>query len=341
MSNLFQYENLKFELWEKAELTKMYIRWYKNGQWEEGNITPFRNISLSPAANILNYGQGIFEGMKAYKSHKNRVVMFRPQENAKRFVKSAERFAIPDVNEEWFMNAVLETVRANKEYIPESHNGKYSLYLRPVCIGSEPLLGVRASNEYLFYIYAMPVGPYFDKVGVVRLVVMDVHRAAPKGTGYAKAVSNYAATMQPKKMAKKMGFDDVLYLDPKEDKYIEEAGAANFFALMDDGTLVTPSLGTILPGITRDSIITVAKEMFGIKVIEKNVAVEDVVHHAVECFVCGTAAVITSVSEIGYNNQVYNVNKNDFKLAHQLYEKIVSIQLEKEDDPFGWIYPVE
>lgn len=341
MSELFNYDNLKFELWEKAELTKMYMSWYKDGKWDKGKIVPFQDIPLSPAANILNYGQGIFEGMKAYKTFKNRVVMFRPTENAKRFVRSADRFAIPDITEDQFMKAVVDTVKANKEFIPESHNGKYSLYLRPVCIGTEPLLGVRASTEYLFYIYAMPVGPYFDKVGVVKFVVMDVHRAAPKGTGYAKAVSNYAGTLQPKKLAKKMGFDDVLYLDPKEDKYIEEAGAANFFALMDDGSLVTPSLGTILPGITRDSIIKVATELFGMKVIEKNIAVEDVVNHAVECFVCGTAAVITSISEIGYNDKVYNVNKNNYQLAHKLYDKIVSIQLEKEEDPFGWIYPIE
>ncbi|GAB4183533.1 MAG: branched-chain amino acid aminotransferase [Calditrichia bacterium] len=341
MSDIFDYSNLKFALWEKAELTKMYMSEYKNGAWDQGKMIPFQNISLSPAANVLNYGQGIFEGLKAYRSEKGRVVLFRPEENAKRFVKSAHRFAIPGITEEQFMNAVLDTVRANCDYIPESHNGKYSLYMRPVCIGSEALLGVRASEEYLFYIYAMPVGPYFDKVGVVKLVAMDYHRAAPKGTGYAKAVSNYAATMYPKKEAKKMGFDDVLYLDPKEDKYIEEAGAANFFALMEDGTLVTPPLGSILPGITRDSIIKVARDVYGMKVEERPLPVEEVVHNAIECFVCGTAAVITSVSDIGYKDHTYNVNKNDFQLAHKIYDKIVSIQLEKDEDPFGWIYPVK
>ena len=341
MSGKIDYENLKFELWEHEHLTKMYESWYDNGSWDEGKIVPYHDISLSPSANVLNYGQGIFEGMKAYKTIKGNIVMFRPEENAKRFVRSAERMAIPGLTAEKFMDAAVGMVKANKEFIPDSHDGKYSMYMRPLCIGTEPLLGVRAATQFLFTIFAAPVGPYFDKVGIVKLQVRDAHRAAPKGTGYAKAVSNYAGTMQPKKEAQKEGFNDVLYLDPRYDKYIDEAGAANFFALMKDGTLMTPQLGTILPGITRDSVIQLARKEYGINVVETDVDIEEVVNNAVECFVTGTAAIITSVSHIGYNSKTYDITANDYQLAHKLYTHLADIQLQKKEDKYDWIFEVK
>jgi branched-chain amino acid aminotransferase len=203
------------------------------------------------------------------------------------------------------------------------------------------LLGVRAAKEYLFYIFASPVGPYFDKVGIVKLVAKKVNRASPHGTGDAKAVCNYPVTMRPKQLAIAEGFNDVIYLDPIENKNIEEAGAANFFALMDDGSLVTPPLGTILPGITRDSVITLAREVYGMDVQERDLSVDEVVERAKECFVTGTAAIITSVSDIGWKDKIHNINRNNYQLAHKLYDKLIGIQLQKEEDPFNWVTVVE
>lgn len=337
MSRKINCDQLKFALYPHATDMKMFQSYYRNGKWDRGTITDFHTISLSPAANILNYGQGIFEGLKAYYSQKGQVVMFRPRENARRFERSAKKLAIPDISSEIFLEAVFSVVKANLNFIPKSYDGKCSLYIRPVCIATEAQLGVRAAQEFLFYIYCSPVGPYFDRVGVIRLIVKEVNRASPHGTGDAKAVCNYPVTMAPKKEAISQGFNDVVYLDAVEGRFIEEGGAANFFALLDDNTLVTPPLGSILPGITRDSTLQLAGEIFGMKTEERNLSVEEVVENARECFVTGTAAVITSVSEIGWKGKTFNVNKNDFQLARQLYEKLVGIQLQKEEDPFGWV----
>ena len=315
----------------------MYESYYRDGSWDPGRLVPFHPIELSPAANILNYGQGIFEGMKAYRTVKGKIVLFRPEKNARRFVRSAEKLAIPSIGEERYLQAVKEVVLANQQFIPESPDGRCSLYIRPVCIGVEPLLGVRPSREYLFYVFASPVGPYFEKVGVVRLMVMDVHRAAPNGTGDAKAACNYPVTMRPKVDARKQGFDDVLYLDPIHNRYVEEAGAANFFALMENHVLVTPKLGSILPGITRESVIQLARDRFGLEVQERELDVQEVCERAKECFLTGTGATITSIEAIGWNGKEYNVNRNDFQFAHLMYDELLGIQLQKKEDPYGWI----
>ncbi len=328
---------LTFSLYPYAHEMKMYESYYRDSRWDEGAVVNFHEIPLSPAANILNYGQGIFEGMKAYYSVKGKVVLFRPEENAKLFEKSAHKLAIPGITADKFMKAVIDIVKANIDFIPKSDDGRCSLYLRPVCIGTEPLLGVRAAKEYLFYIFASPVGPYFDKVGIVKLLARQINRASPHGTGDAKAVCNYPVTMRPKQEAIAEGYNDVIYLDPIKNQYIEEAGAANFFALMDDNSLVTPPLGTILPGITRDSVIQLAKKIYKMKVEERDVSVDEVISRAKECFVTGTAAIITSVSDIGWKGKVHNINRNNYQLAHQFYEKLVNIQLQKEDDPFDWV----
>jgi branched-chain amino acid aminotransferase len=341
MSRRVDCNNLTFSLYKYAHEMEMYESYFREGKWDQGIMTGFHKIQLSPAANILNYGQGIFEGLKAYYSVQGKVVLFRPEENAERFVKSADKLAIPGLTVEKFMHAVLSTVKSNREFIPKSDDGRCSLYLRPVCVGIEPLLGVRASREYLFYIFASPVGPYFDKVGIVKLLVRNVNRASPHGTGDAKAVCNYPVTMRPKQDAIANGFNDVIYLDPLYNKYIEEAGAANFFALMKDDSLVTPPLGTILPGITRDSVIKLAKEVYRMKVEERDISVAEVVQDAKECFITGTAAIITSVSDIGWNNKNHNINRNNYQLANALYEKLISIQLQREEDPYNWVTEVE
>ena len=341
MPNHLDCNQLTFSLYPEPEKMFMYEQYYRDGEWQPGKIVPFHNIELSPAANILNYGQGIFEGMKAYRSVKGHIVLFRPERNAARFVRSAQKLAMAPVEEERFLQAVKETVLANEAFIPEDPEGRCSLYIRPVMIGTEPLLGVRPSKEYLFYVFTSPVGPYFPGVGVVRLVVLDVHRASPNGTGDAKAAANYPGTMRPKVEAKKQGFDDVLYLDAVHNFYVEEAGAANFFAYMKNGTLVTPQLGSILPGITRESIIQLAKDQLNIPVEERPVSIEEVVENAQECFLCGTGATITAISEIGWKGTVHNVNHNNFQLAHQLFDLLSGIQLQKIEDPYGWVHIVK
>lgn len=341
MARQINCNELTFSLYPYAHEMKMYESYYRDGKWDEGAIVDFHSISLSPASNILNYGQGIFEGLKAYYSQKGRIVLFRAEANARRFEKSAEKLAIPGITAEKFLQAVHQMVIANKEFIPKSEDGRCTMYLRPVCVGTEPLLGVRASKEYLFYIFASPVGPYFDKVGIVRLIAKNVNRATPHGTGDSKAVCNYPVTMKPKKDAKAEGYDDVIYLDPIENKYIEEAGAANFFALMDNGSLVTPPLGSILPGITRHSVIQLAKDFFDLDVQERDLSVEETLKSARECFITGTAAIITSVSQINWKGEVYNINRNEYRLAHRLYDKLVGIQLQREADPYGWVTVIE
>lgn len=337
MSQPLNCDDLKFSLHPSVQDTKIYKRYYRDGRWEAGQIVPFQNFSLSPAANILNYGQGIFEGLKAYYSSRGKVVLFRPEMNARRFYVSAERLAIPPIPPEQFVEAVKATVLANLDFIPQSTDGRCSMYLRPVCIATEPQLGVNAAQEYLFYIFGSPVGPYFHKDPVVRLLVTDVHRAAPRGTGDVKAVCNYAVTMRPKREAKAKGFNDALYLDPVHNRYIEEAGAANVFVLLKNDVLVTPNLGAILPGITRDSIITLARDQFGLQVQEREVSIEEVLFESKEVFLTGTAAIVASVSEIGWKDEVYSVNRNDYALGRQLYQKLTGIQLQKEPDPYHWV----
>ncbi len=337
MSAPRKFENLTFSLYPNANETMMFECYYRNGKWEEGKITQFHPIQLSPAANILNYGQGIFEGMKAYRSENGSIVMFRPEENAKRFARSCEVMAMPKVPEELYMQAVKDIVIANQEFVPDSQGGKYSLYLRPVCIGIEAQLGVKPAKEYLFYIYVSPVGPYYSGVGVIDLQVTNFHRAAPNGTGHAKAVCNYAGSMRPAQQAIANGYNGVLFLDARHDQNVEEAGAANIFALFEDNVLVTPQLGSILPGITRDSIIRIAREQYGMKVEERNLPIDELCNDAIECFVCGTGAIITSVNNIAWDNKVYNVNSNKFQLAHKLYDDLLGIQLQKKPDPYNWV----
>ncbi len=338
MSTPRRFDDLTFSLYANADETLMYEQWYRDGAWQPGQIVPYHDIPLSPAAGILNYGQGIFEGIKAFRTEDDRVVMFRPRSNAERFARSCSMLSIPAVQPRVFFDAVTDLVRANAEFVPTTTDGSRALYLRPVCIATEPMLGVRAAHEYLFYVFVSPVGPYFSGMGRVRLIVTDRHRASARGTGAAKAVCNYAGTMPPRAAAKAAGYDEALFLDARSDRWIEEAGAANFFALMDDGTLVTPGLGSILPGITRESIIRIASELLGVTVEERPLSIEEVCEHATECFLSGTGATITSVTEIGWRGRDYDVNQGNCALAGRLYDTLLGIQLQRRPDPFGWVF---
>ena len=335
------FDNLKFALYENIYQTTMYKQAYGEGVWKPGGLSLYHDLTLAPSANILNYGQGIFEGVKAYRTDNDRLVMFRIDQNAARFANSCRGFGIPPVPPETFVEACHQVVRANAQYVPPNNGGSCALYLRPVCIGTEAMLGVAPAKEYLFYIYVSPVGPYYSGVGVVRLIVTDIHRAAPHGTGSVKAVGNYPVTMVPKIKAKEHGYGEALYLDARHDRFVEEAGAANFFAVLDDNTLVTPRLGSILPGITRESILKLAADQLNMRVEERDLAIDEVCTRAKECFLSGTGATITSVSDIGWNGEDHNVNRNQSQVAKQLYQLLTDIQNQRVKDPYGWVVEVK
>ena len=310
------------------------------GEWDEGKLVPYGNVSLSPAAGVLNYGQGIFEGMKAYRTMKDNIVLFRPEKNALRAATSSERVCIPPVPKEQFLAACEQVVRDNIDYVPP--RGKGSLYLRPVIWGTGPILGVAPSPSYTFLIYVSPVGPYF-KSGVKCLnlrVSNQFHRAAPKGTGGHKVIGNYAASLFPKELAKKTGFDDIIYLNAANEKFVEEIGSANLFAIKDK-VLMTPSLdGSILPGVTRDSVLTIAREILHMEVRERNTSIKDFIS-ADEVFLSGTAVVVTPVGKITTNKTAITINKNKMgPITKKIRKLLLGIQREEIEDPFGWIYSI-
>ena len=311
-----------------------------DGEWKNGTLVPFGDIPMSPAAGVLNYGQGIFEGMKAYRTKKERVVLFRPEKNALRAASSAERVCIPKVPINMFMDAIEQVVKDNIDYVPPL--GKGSLYIRPVIWGTGPVLGVAPAPSYTFLIYVSPVGPYF-KTGLRCLnlrITNQFHRAAPKGTGGHKVIGNYAASLFPQRMVKQAGFDEAIYLNASSEKYIEEVGSANLFAIRDN-VLITPALdGSILPGITRNSVLKIARDMLHMEVRERGITVKDFVH-ADELFCSGTAVVVTPVGKVTTHKGSYVINKNKIgPYTKKLNESLTGIQNEEFADPFKWIYPV-
>ena len=333
------WDNLTFSITPARSMFEAHCK--EGGKWKEGKLVPYGDIKISPAAGVLNYGQGIFEGMKAYRTAKGRVVLFRPDKNALRAATSAERVVIPAIPQEMFMDAINKVVRDNMDYIPPE--GKGSLYIRPVIWGTGAILGVAPSPSYTFLIYVSPVGPYF-KSGVKCLnlrVTNQFHRAAPKGTGGHKVIGNYAASLFPKELAKKTGFDDIIYLNAAQEKFVEEVGSANLFAIKDD-VLMTPSLdGSILPGITRDSVLTIAREILHMEVRERNTSIKDFLT-ADEVFLSGTAVVVTPVGKISSHKSSVVINKNKMgPITKKIRKLLLGIQREEIDDPFGWIYPIE
>jgi branched-chain amino acid aminotransferase len=308
--------------------------------WNEGQLEPFRNLQMSPAAGVLNYGQGAFEGMKAYHTEKNRIVLFRPEKNSRRFVDSATRLCMPPIPEDKFIEGVEAVVRDNADFVPPC--GKGSLYIRPILWGSGPVLGVKPAPWFSFLIYASPVGLYFK--GGLRCLNLKVshefHRAAPHGTGNAKAIGNYAASLYPLMQAKEEGYDEVIYLKADNEELVEEVGAANIFAVKGN-KMVTPRLGgSILPGVTRDSVLIIAGELMGMVTEERDVTLEEVLE-ADEVFCTGTAAVVMPIGKITdrENTMVY-CEEQIGPVARELYNTLTGIQKEKIEDSFGWLRPV-
>jgi branched-chain amino acid aminotransferase len=316
----------------------MYVTKCKRGDnWNTGELVPYGNISISPASTVLNYGQGLFEGMKAYKTDGGRILLFRPEKNAERAAKGCLRLSMPEIPKNVFMDAVKKIVKDNSDYIPPTEKG--ALYIRPIIFGSAEGLGVAPSTEYTFIIYCSPVGPYFKGgLSPIKLIVStDYHRAPLKGTGGVKAIGNYVPGMLPSGNAKKMGFAEIIYLDAAEEKYVEEVGAANFFAIKD-GNIITPELtGSILPGITRDSVIRIAKEKLGMNIEERRISIDEVME-ADEVFCAGTAAIISPIGSIKYNNKEHIFSNGDVgNITRKLYDILTGIQFGTDSDPFDWI----
>ena len=300
-------------------------------------MVDFQPLSLSPAACVLNYGQGLFEGMKARRTPDGRITLFRPEMNARRAAEGAKRLVMPEISESMFIEAVKKVAEENKRWVPP--HGKGELYLRPILFGSSARLGVSPAEEYMFVVFAVPVGPYF-KGGMTPIslrVSQNHHRAAPGGSGGVKAIGNYAPGMMPSKRAKSEGYSEIIYLDAVEHNYVEEVGAANFFCVKD-GTIYTPELtGTILPGITRLSIIELARSM-GLTVVEEKVSI-DFALGCDEAFCAGTAAVISPIGSIQHGEIEEDFGGvGDITLA--LYERLTGIMGGSLEDSFNWTVEV-
>ena len=316
-----------------------YVSNFKNGAWDEGGLTTDANISISECAGVLQYAQTVFEGLKAYTTEDGRIVTFRPDLNAERLEQSAKRLEIPVFPKERFIDAVVETVKANAAYVPPFGSGA-TLYLRPFMFGSNPVIGVKPADEYQFRIFATPVGPYF-KGGVKPLTirVCDFDRAAPCGTGHIKAGLNYAMSLHAIVDAHNQGYDENMYLDAKTRTKVEETGGANFLFVTKDGKVVTPKSNTILPSITRRSLIYVAKEYLGLEAEEREVYVDELGDFA-ECGLCGTAAVISTVGRIVNHDKEICLPSGMTEMGpitKKLYDTLTGIQMGRIEAPEGWI----
>ncbi|WP_230914029.1 branched-chain amino acid aminotransferase [Agrilactobacillus fermenti] len=325
------------------QLPYRYLAYYRNGKWEKGELTEDPYLHLHEGSPILHYGQGAFEGLKAYRTKDGSVQLFRPDRNAKRLQNSADRLLMPEYPVEDFVNAVKEVVKANEDYVPPYGTGA-TLYIRPLLIGVGPNIGVKPADEYIFSIFVMPVGPYF-KGGLVptKFVVLDYDRAAHKGTGQSKVGGNYAASLLAGDWAHKHGYSDAIYLDPIEHKYIEEVGSANFFGITKDGKkFLTPKSPSILPSITKYSLLDLAKDRLGLETEETKISIDNLDEFS-EAGACGTAAVISPIAGIQYgdNYHVFYSETEVGPVTKKLYDELTGIQFGDVEAPKGWIVKVD
>ena len=319
-----------------------YVSYWKDGKWDDGNLVTDDKITISQSSTSLHYGQQCFEGLKAYRTKDGSIQLFRPNENSKRMNESARRILMQEVPEEKFIEAVMRVVKANEEYVPPYGTGA-TLYLRPYLIGIGNNIGVKPAPEYLFGVFCMPVGPYF-KGGMtpVNFSVSGYDRAAPFGTGAAKVGGNYAGSLLSHDEAVKNGFADCIYLDPMTHTKIEEVGAANFFGITSDNEFITPVSPSILPSITKYSLMHIAENYLNMKVIERDVPI-DKLDDFIEAGACGTAAVISPIGGIFYNDKlhVFHSETEVGEVTKKLYETLTGIQFGEVEAPEGWIYTVK
>jgi branched-chain amino acid aminotransferase len=320
----------------------MFCMDFNDGSWSDPKIIPYGDIKLSPANSALHYGQSCFEGMKAHRNIKGEVVLFRPYENAKRFNSSNTRMCIPEINENIFVNSILELIAIDKKWVPE--NLEHSLYIRPFIFATDPYIGIKPSDSYRFMIFTCPVGSYYtDPVSVK--VETHYSRAVQGGTGFAKAAGNYAAALYPAMLAAKEGYRQLIWTDSNEHKYIEEAGTMNVMFVIND-ILITPFTGdTILNGITRKSVVEIAKD-WGVEVQERKIEVNEIFEALkngtlTEAFGAGTAATIAPISSIAINGDNYKIPESKDHHFHSKVLKYLSeYKMGKHPDKFNWIVKV-
>lgn len=322
---------------------KRFVATYKDGAWDNGALTEDDMITMSECACVLQYAQTIFEGLKAYRTEDGKIVCFRPDLNAKRLADSARRLEMPAFDEKRFVEAVIETVRANADFVPPYGSGA-TLYLRPYMFGINPVIGVKPASEFQFRIFCTPVGPYF-KGGAkpITIRVSDYDRAAPHGTGHIKAGLNYAMSLHAIVEAHEQGYAENMYLDAATRTKVEETGGANFIFITKDGKFVTPKSDSILPSITRRSLMVVAKDYLGLEVEERLVLLSELENMA-ECGLCGTAAVISPVGKIvDHGREICLPSGMDEMgpVTKKLYDTLTGIQMGRIPAPEGWIQVVE
>ncbi|WP_257668420.1 branched-chain amino acid aminotransferase [Parapedobacter tibetensis] len=332
------FNNLKFG---QILSDHMLVAEYANGQWEDVRIVPYGDISISPSMSALHYGQAIFEGIKAYKFVDGTVSIFRPDKNHERFNKSAARLEMPEVPQEIFIDGLRKLIGLDHSWVPATPGA--SLYIRPFMFATEAALGVHPSNSYKFIIITGPVGSYYNKPLRVK-VETHFTRAADGGVGFSKNAGNYALSLHPTKLAQQEGFDQLIWTDAKEHTYVEEAGTANLLFRVGD-TIITPSADTILHGVTRRSIIEIARH-WGYQAEERKVSVKELVDgikdgSVTEAFAAGTAATLTPISEIGYKGQLYTLPdpaKREF--SNKVLQYLNDLRYGRIADEFGWNFIV-
>ena len=326
-----------------VDTDKRFVANFKDGKWDDGVLTEGSNVVINECAGVLQYAQTIFEGMKAYTTEDGRIVTFRPDLNASRFADSARRLEMPVFPEDKFVEAIKETVKANAAYVPPYGSGA-TLYVRPYMFASSAVIGVKPAEEYQFRVLTTPVGPYF-KGGAkpITIKVSDFDRAAPHGTGHIKAGLNYAMSLHAIVTAHAEGFDENMYLDAATRTKVEETGGANFIFVTKDNKVVTPKSNSILPSITRRSIMYVAKEYLGLEVEEREVFIDEVKDFA-ECGLCGTAAVISPVGKIvNHGEEICFPSGMDEMgpITKKLYETLTGIQMGRIEAPEGWLVEIK
>ena len=319
-----------------------FISYWKDGKWDDGEMTTDNKVHISEGSPVLHYGQSCFEGMKAYRTKDGSINLFRPEENAKRMINSCQRLLMPEFPVEKFVEAAKAVVKANEKWVPPYNTGS-TLYLRPYLMGVGDNIGVSPATEYIFSIFAMPVGPYF-KGGLTptNFIVSDYDRAAPHGTGAAKVGGNYASSLLPGKEAHDRNFSDCIYLDPATHTKIEEVGSANFFGITKDNRFVTPKSPSILPSITKYSLLYLAEHHLGMQVEEGDVYIDKLDEFS-EAGAGGTAAVISPIGGIqhGDNFHVFYSETEVGPVTRKLYEELTGIQFGDIEAPEGWIVKVD
>lgn len=322
---------------------KRFVANYKDGAWDSGTLTDDASVQISECAGVLQYAQTCFEGLKAYTTEQGKIVTFRPDMNAERMATTCARLEMPVFPKDKFIEAVKQVVKANASWVPPYGSGA-TFYLRPYMFGSSPVIGVKPADDYQFRIFGTPVGPYF-KGGAhpITVRISDLDRAAPHGTGDIKAGLNYAMSLHNIVDAHKCGFDENMYLDPQTHTYIEETGGANILFVTKDNKLVTPKSDSILPSITRRSLVEVAKSYLGLEVEERRIHKDELADFA-ECGLCGTAAVISPIGKIVDHGKEICLpsGMNDFgPVLKKVYETLTGIQMGRIEAPKGWIYEID